>query len=272
MKRNKTLVNILHRLFALLFWITTIIVIYVFAFEIFTKDGRFGNFMSENHHSNGYSIPVRQKVQLRNIFHNNFKTINNKIEENSDGIKWKSGSLEYFNKMPDTINTGTYNIVSFYYPDEDEVFTTNESVFYGEGYLIVKSSNWFVKSLQIFKLYLMLIAMIFVFYFLKQIFASLRRDFSFNNFLYVKVKWLGIIIILKTVIELIINYVLGQYFDHVISKTLVDGKIFSQGINLTLNPRLDFEFTLFLVGLSLLVLANLLKAGNSIQQENNLTI
>lgn len=83
---------------------------------------------------------------------------------------------------------------------------------------------------------------------------------------------LGIIFITKEILELITSYIIGSYYEHIAVKTFIDGKAFSSGVQLSMNPRLEFEFTLFLVGLSLLVLASLLKSGNQIQQENDLTI
>jgi hypothetical protein len=90
--------------------------------------------------------------------------------------------------------------------------------------------------------------------------------------LHKNVKWLGAIMIIKTLLNLIISYVYSSYYGVISTETLVDNNTFSGGIRFSLNPRLEFEFSLFLIGLSLLVLANLLKAGNSIQQENELTI
>jgi len=39
-----------------------------------------------------------------------------------------------------------------------------------------------------------------------------------------------------------------------------------------MNPRLDFDFILLFVGLSIIVLSSLLRNGDKLQQENDLTI
>lgn len=174
--------------------------------------------------------------------------------------------------MPEKAQKGTVNIMSFNYDDGNEVFTTESSSFKSDSYIIANSKNLFVKLLLVLKAYFGIIALAFIFYFLKRIFFSLKGDLSFNLFLYKNVKRLGIVIVIKVALELTVSYVYSTYYGLIRTETLVDNKTFSGGIRFSINPRLDFEFSLFLVGLTLIVLASLLKAGNSIQQENKLTI
>ncbi|RLJ65482.1 Protein of unknown function (DUF2975) [Lacinutrix venerupis] len=272
MKRNKILVSILHRLFTFFFWFTLLFTIYIFGFEVFTKDGHFENFVSENHHANGYSIPIKFNIDVKNPVFNNFKTINLKKGVNIYGQKWSSRNSVYFDELPNDINDEVKNVISFNFYGDTEYYTTTNSSFNTNGYIIGKSDNLLIKILQMFKAYSGLIMLVLVFYFLKKIFYLIKQKYSFTSFLYHNVKWLGLILIIGEVLDLIVTYVLGSYYGSISVETFIDGKSFYDGINLTMNPRLEFDFTLFLVGLSLLVLTSLLKSANILQQENELTI
>jgi len=269
---KKILITVLHSLFSFLFWLMTLLVIYIFVFEVFTSDGKIGSFKSENHHSNGYSIPVKFNINIRNAVFNNYKTVNKKEAVNIKGQRFSHGQLEYINESPDDISIGNKNIISFHFDGETEYFTTEDSNYYSQGYIITKSDNLLIKGLQMSRLYIVFISLAIMFCFLKRIFSLLKKDIAFSYLLYKNVKLLGLIIVLKEVLELTISYVLGKYYGIIDLEKLVDGKTFFGGVELSMNPRLEFNFTLFLVGLSIIVLATLLKSGNKLQQENDLTI
>ena len=109
-------------------------------------------------------------------------------------------------------------------------------------------------------------------FFLERIFFRLKKSLSFTNNLYKEVRCLGAVFIISESLSLLFSYFLGTYYGRVGVKTVIDGKRLSDGLELSMNPRLEFDFAFFVVGLSLLVLGSLLKSGNQIQQENDLTI
>lgn len=272
MKRSKLLVSILHGLWKFLFWFLILLIAYIFTFEVFTENGKIGNFVSENHSSNGYHIPVTYNINIRNAIFNNFKTVNKKQHVNMNGRKYQSANLEYIDEMPEDISNGVKNIVSFHFEDEIEYYKTKDSNSHVKGYIIAKSDNLLINSLQILRVYLPIFALAMIFFLLKRAFYLLKKEITFSEKLYKNVKWLGIIIISNTLIALVLTYILGSYFGNISVETMIDNKTFGGGINLSMNPRLEFDFTLFFVGISLLVLTTLLKSGNELQQENDLTI
>lgn len=271
MRRNKILVNILHRLFAGLFVIVTIFFLINIGFELFTDDGKIGN-ISGAHHSNGYSIPVKIKNRVYNPIFNNEISLNIKEHTNENGMKWRSSNPKYVDKLPDDINKGTKNILSFDYYDEIERFTTKESIFYSDGFIVAKSDNPIIILIQILKAYSGVLGLIIMLFFMERIFYSLNKSLTFTHNLNKKVKYLGILFIVSESLSLLFSYVLGSYYGNISTQTLIDGKRLSGGLDLSMNPRLEFDYAFFLIGLSLLVLASLLKSGNQLQQENDLTI
>lgn len=270
--RNKILIAILYRFFAIAFWFTFIFFISGVAFEIFTEEGKIGNVSRVGHHSQGYAIPIKTNIQLRNTVFNNQKTINIKKGVSESGREWSSGELVYFDEMPEKINKETVNVLSFYYHDKDEVFTTKEASFLGDTYLIVNSDKILPKLLLLLNAYVGIISLMFIFYFLKRIFKSLNEDLKFNSFLFKNVKYLGVVLIVKTVFTIVISFVFASYYSYIKTETLVANENFNAGFQFSINPRIEFDFSLFLIGISLLVLASLLKAGTNLQQENELTI
>ncbi|MGB2684077.1 MAG: DUF2975 domain-containing protein, partial [Olleya sp.] len=188
------------------------------------------------------------------------------------GMKWRSSNPEYVDKLPDDINKGTKTILSFYYDDEIEHFTTKESIFYSDGFIVAKSDNPIIILVQILKAYSGIISLIIMLFFIERIFYSLNKSLTFTHNLNKKVKYLGVVFIFSESLSLLFSYVLGSYYGRISTQTLIDGKRLSGGLDLSMNPRLEFDFAFFIIGLSLLVLASLLKSGNQLQQENDLTV
>ncbi|SFI54694.1 DUF2975 domain-containing protein [Olleya namhaensis] len=271
MKKNKTLINILHRLFAGLLVIMSLFLLINIGFDIFTDNGKVGNF-SGTHHSNGYPIPVTINTRVNKPIFNNEISLNVKKHVSKGGRKGWSSNPKYVDILPDDINDGTKNILSFHFDSDKEYFHTKASSFRSDGYIIAKSENKLISFLQIFKAYIGLFSLIIILFFLERIFFRLKKSLSFTNNLYKEVRWLGAVFIISESLSLLFSYVLSTYYGRIGVKTLIEGKRLSDGLELSINPRLEFDFAFFVVGLSLLVLASLLKSGNQLQQENDLTI
>jgi len=272
MKRNKILVYILHRLFASLLVIISLLILVNIGFELFTDNGKVGSFSAGSHHSKGYSIPVKIKTRVYDPVFNNFKLINKKKSNNNSGLEWSYAQGVYFNDMPADINEGTKNILTFHFDDQTEFFTTNEDIFRSDGYIIAKSKNKLISFLLVVKGYLGILGLVMMLFFLERIFFRLNKKLSFSNKLYFEVKWLGLVFTLTEILRLLFSYILGTYYRYISSETLINGETLTDGIKLSMNPRLEFDLAFFMIGLSLIVLANLLKSGSQLQQENDLTV
>mgnify|MGYP000684030633 CR=1 FL=1 len=272
MKRNKILVYILHRLFTGLLVIVSLLFLVNIGFELFTDNGKVGSFSAGSHHSKGYYIPVKMQTRVYDPIFTNEISLNIKEHTNENGMKWRSSNPEYVDKLPDDINVGTKNILSFHFDNDMEYFKTNDDSFIYDGFIVAKSDNPIIILVQILKAYSGIFSLIIMLFFMERIFYSLNKSLTFTHNLNKKVKYLGIVFIFSESLSLLFSYVLGSYYGRISTQTLIDGKRLSGGLDLSMNPRLEFDFAFFLIGLSLLVLASLLKSGSQLQQENELTI
>lgn len=269
MKKGILLVSILHRFSKISFYFLIIFFAIAIGFEIFTQDGKLGKFSSGVHHSIGYQVPVSLKVQPESPMFNNllFKLKNKGT--NTMGQQYSSGVSHHVKPLlkEDSLNFKT--IVSIHNRGMEDKYQLTSDIFRGDGYINVKPQKLTDTMLLLFRTYLNFILLIIVFFFLKNIFQMLKSDLKFSQRLYKSIQTLGLILILQVLMVTICNLILGNQLSYVDIKPL-DYKV--QYVTLSMNPRIDFDFTLFLVGFSLIVLSSLLKAGNRIQQENELTI
>lgn len=172
--------------------------------------------------------------------------------ENSETIEQKGNRLQIDNNAVDS-----------------HFLKTNTSGFYVSSFVNIKSSNLFFTICQLIRNYSGIIIMIFIFFHLKTIFKFLKKDFSFNSNLVNRVKWVGLLFITWESLYLITSYIFGNYYSHIGLENFFK---YSNVMRLNINPRLEFDFTKLLIGLSLLILSKLLKKGKEMQEENNLTI
>ena len=95
---------------------------------------------------------------------------------------------------------------------------------------------------------------------------------SFSIDLAKRVKWLGLLFVFNEIVQVIIVFFLSRNYESISINSYLNNESLKKGIDLAINPRLEFDVTIFIVGLSLLVLCMLLTKGNTIEQENELTI
>ncbi|MEM5563581.1 DUF2975 domain-containing protein [Psychroserpens sp. AS72] len=272
MRKKNILVIGLHVFFALAFWIITVFIVIQIGFEAFTIDGKAGSISAGNHHSKGYNIPVRLRAEAPNtVFNNNWSNIKS-THTDDKGQKSSYGTLERFIELSVSDKIGVKNVISIQFPNNEEVFTTNQHVTYAQGYLVAKSKNSSFLILQLVKNYVGFMCLALIFYLLMKIFKSLKKDLNFTPTLFKMIRLIGWVVIFSTSFELVMSYVIGKKYYFVKTETLVDNTIFNGVTKFSMNPRLEFDFMFFIIGFSLLVLASLLKKGSLIQQENDLTI
>ena len=263
------LANILYIICSIIFYLLIVAFGFTVAAEAFTDDGKIGAFSSKTHSSFGYQIPVELNVKPKNPMFNNMLYNNYKEYVDDNGRKTYNWVLEYENSITqeDSLNYKTVIGINNYGLENN--FELTSSIFKGDGYVHVKPKTVFNKAVLVFKTYVNSILLIVIFFFLKNIFKMLIMNIKFSQKLYRFIQILGIIMILKVFVSSISNSILGKDIPYVGIFPLNNSLKY---VDITMNPGLDFDFTLLLVGLSLVILSVLLREGSIMQQENDLTI
>jgi len=120
--------------------------------------------------------------------------------------------------------------------------------------------------------YSTLLITIMILFFLKKIFESLNQDFKFHKKLANKTKTLGILLIFSTLFKFLISIIFFYCYDIITITSSINNQTILNPTNVLIYPRLNFSFGHFLIGLSIIILSALLKKGNNLQQENELTV
>jgi hypothetical protein len=102
---------------------------------------------------------------------------------------------------------------------------------------------------------------LFILYQLRKIFANLVKEEPFVEENVLRVRKIGMIVLLGAVIQSIVEYLIGCF---------VMRHIMIQGIQLV--PEFELDVPSFLAGLAVLVLAEVLRQGTEIKEDQNLTI
>ncbi|AUC16339.1 hypothetical protein BTO06_14795 [Tenacibaculum sp. SZ-18] len=135
--------------------------------------------------------------------------------------------------------------------------------------ILVTSEYTFLSILLYINQHYRILITIFILYFLKGIFSILKVNLTFDNNIIRFTKLIGLLIILIEVLGLVLSFIIGRYYDLISINSETN---YNNAFNLSLNPTLEFNFSMFIVGLSLLVVSILLNKGNELQTENELTI
>ncbi|WP_348743626.1 hypothetical protein [Tenacibaculum sp. 190524A05c] len=135
--------------------------------------------------------------------------------------------------------------------------------------IIVKPKTTFLTIMLFLDNYHSILITILILYFLKQIFYHLKKDLSFNMEVSKNVKRIGFLLILMEVLGAIFNLIIGIHISHVGIETDI---LFRNAFDINFNPTIEFDLSMFITGLSLLVVSILLNKGNDLQTESNLTI
>ncbi len=96
---------------------------------------------------------------------------------------------------------------------------------------------------------------------------------TFLSELYKKVKVIGIIIIMSQSFQLLLGFLYSRWFGLVrLEKVSNIENMGAYEMSIQFNPSTYFNLTIFLFGLSLIILSSLFKQGYKLQQEQSLTI
>lgn len=291
-KYPKKLIPFLYRLFQLFFGVLVITLFVNILFQ-FTESGNYNisetqRIGIDSHHSKGYNVPVHLNISFdqkklyelktENGSYSFTKDINpsvNRISENSDFHKNmlnQSGITQHqldsiFEFSDDVKVTGKKLLIGEPYQEIREL-TANTSSFHTKGFLNIKSKNLSFKILQVLNSYYPSVFVLFILYQTIVIFKLLKEKIQFTANLSKRIKWIGTCLILWEVMSLILSYSFSFYYSYAGFEMPFN----NEDIQLSLHPRLDFDFTIFIIGICLLVLKMIFERANTIQQENDLTI
>ena len=270
------LITSLFGFFRVAFWFTLLFLLFKLGSEVFIKDGEIGA-ISGTHHSNGYALPVKLQLTL------NDSIVNYKTEKSNGSFNFRKEPsqndvvLSRYNSLvnqPNLVSKSVNkNIIEIYSRDDKSYFSLTNSIIYADTTVYVKSKSLWLEILLFAKGFIALTLTVLVFYFLTNIFRILRSKLEFGSQLSNKVNALGIILTAGVVLKLVLSIIFHFYLDVItVFSISIDDEIISNPTNVLIYPRLDFNLAMFLIGLSLIILSQLLKEGNRIQRENELTI
>jgi hypothetical protein len=269
--------------FKLMFWFTVINLIFSLGRELFTKDGKIGS-LSGAHHSSGYSIPVKLNVTIydsivnykdgslvsEQIYYKNY-TLDSDTQLLLDSLRAKPNVIKNISETEILIGLTDYSKNFFSENDYDELELTNSKI-KTEASVQVKASSAWLNVLLFINRYISLVLIILMLYFLKDIFMTLKERIEFRYMLSKKVKILGLILIFGVVLKLILSLFFYFNYDIITIQSSINDVIISNPTAILIEPRLNFKLGLFIIGISLIILSALLKEGNRIQSDNELTI
>lgn len=274
MKTN-SLINALANFFKISFWLMLVLLTINLGFELFTDKGELGKFSTSQHSSKGYNIPVNLSLTVFDsvVSHKNQKYENvSYYRKGQLNNKYSSQKLDSLKRLNTTIKNISCNEVAIVSSNRKEYFQLLNSKIESETSVKVKSTSTFLTALLFINAYSSFFLTILMFYFLKEIFKTLKESLDFHVDLSKKVKLLGLLLVLGVLFKLLLSYILFLNFDVIKFTSSINNTIILNPIDVLIRPRLNFKLGIFLLGISLIILGNLLKKGNAIQQENDLTI
>lgn len=276
MRNNNKLVRVIYTILNLSFWLFTLIITMIIVFDLFVEKGDYENIRTSPHHSEGYKISSQIQFHIPDTVIK-FKSINGNKSGNISYSENRSFKKSYEEISNDSLLQKTYLINEVKLNNEFEDIThgfykINSEHLSAEINIPINPKDNVFKIILILNAYLPILLLLYITFQLKIIFLNLKNNFKFNNELYKRIKLIGYsLIIFQTLLILIsifIRYKITSIdFIHYIQNT--ENSIFKF---MTLNVDINFDFIPFLIGSCLLILSNLLKYGNNIQEENELTI
>ena len=274
MNFDKALINLVYGVFTVLYHTITVAVLLVLAVNIFTRDGKVGRSSSVTpHYSEGFRIAVELGLSIPDSIVSYEGYGSRRYREESD----VSDNDRFFSNVPEgSEKTLIENKIVFGDKRERKKlehlkYNSSERI-RSEGLLLVKSTKQWLNILMQTSFFMSLFIFIYILYLMKNIFYYLKTSFSFNINMIKKVRWLGLLFIAAEFIKLVSNYILKKNCGSIGLVSYQDGNIMERPFNLSIEPILDFDFKMFMIGLAILVLSSLLRIGNRIEGENNLTI
>lgn len=294
MKRNKLITKLLHILFSICLVGSIVLFLFQLSIDFFSDKGKFYNdsgytTMTSNHYS-GYSIPVsiylnftKKKTYNHNITNESGDSIGSisfvRFEDHNPKIEEKSEKplLEYTNLTKQELDSIFINSdkikesggkIEFYTNDKSLNLKSNTSSFIGDTMLDLKSDDSFFNLILLLRTYLAYIFLIIIFFNLTKLFKKLSKNFEFDFTVPKQIKNIGIYLIIWQITKLIISIICFKYFEGAMLK-IID---FENNPFLHISPRPEFNFSIFIFGICLIILSEIFLKGALLKQENDLTI
>lgn len=273
MQKKYKLASRLCIITSIAFWFLTLFSMNILFFDIFTSNGKIGNFYSASHHSKGY--PIKAKIQ--------FKIPDSTIIYN--GID-KSGSIvsSDHNKMTKEFKTikADKNLIKTYqinkisaYNGLKKMDSLNRVSIEGSSAeidIIFNPKDTLFKLILIFKTYVTLLTALFVLFQLKNLFKTLNQNFKFSLKLNNYIKKIGYALLTYQIIKILISVLILQFITRIEFNHFIPSIKNSNFNFMSLYLEIDFNLMTIFVGLSLIILSKLLKYGYEIQEESELMI
>ena len=275
MNRSINLVRILKVLFRAVFLFSTVLGGFSLLMDIFSADKNIGDFRFGTHHSAGYPMPVKVKIEFPDSI------VSYNYQGGGGSITYRKGEevYDYMKELSDSL---------FAIPNVKKEISTNEARFYPTekasslqlayshltttSYISFKSKNLFITLLMVIHTYLSLILFAACFFQLWRIFTSLEQRFSFHIDIVKRINWLGTLLVFGELAKVTTRLIIQSDWNMIRIFTSTNGKPGYSGIDLSFYPSLDVNWLLILIGLSFFVISALLKIGYNLEQESQFTI
>jgi hypothetical protein len=282
MKYSFNIISKLYSFSLLWFYGTIIIIIYAllnlcFPSADFSITGKNYKIGSDNSFKKGFAIPATITIQMPA----DIGDINNQILRDStikkDSIIYKWIADESFNSNNDKSESfdAEDNEISIFnkrVKKHAEILDVNiASSYVFDTTIHVKPNTVFRKLVLIIgSLISMFLYLTISFQFMK-IIKQLNNGISFENKIYRRLNIIGVSIILIQILYFLLGYIFQFWYSRV---SLLESttKCLKDKFQIQFNPSLDLSFSMILIGLTIIVLSYIFKYGNTLEEENALTV
>lgn len=279
MKYSKPLLSFLYYFSMIAFVFALAITIYVVSFETFSKSSQVGNFQSSNHHSVGYNFPITIQTSIPDSvitnLSNDSQNSHRYYEDQQNLHPIFTDNKEPKNKITNEITVwpkleeNSYQITKELKNSFPITYTANNIS--SDGYARLNSNIFWIKFLLALRSYIAIVVLAILLIMI-QIFKKLRIDLNFSKSLAIKTRVIGFIILGYQFINTSLILILSNYFTVIRVDSLLNNVFFDRGLYVNITPRLDFNVSIFILGLSIIIIGFLFDQGEVLKQENELTI
>lgn len=276
---NKYLTHVLYSFSNAAFWILSLFFILAVCTDVFTKNGKIGSLSIGTKHMGGYNIPVKLRISYPDstITYSNKTTGYGGTTSAYFNSEYAARYIDSIRNNPDLEITSVKktNISTSYLlanENKKEGKLQFRSQIEAKGTVVTNSNDWLTQFLLIIYTYSSLLILVFIFYQLKKIFALLYSAIKFSLELALRIKYLGYFILLSLFVKYTSLIILEWNTFNIRLFTTENGRLIDTAAHMDLSLTYDFNLTLLILGLSLVILSTLLKLGNQYEQESKLTI
>lgn len=280
MRKNQLLVFALHIIFVVSFWAMVTFFLFVVGNSLYPKEITFGDSWVPKE-PEGFALPIDFQLSVPDSivsYHASDSLgltsgITMLYSKDYYPIDETAKKIDSLRNLPDVEKQLIHNEITFYSGSQkDTIIQHTDSNIRLTGTVIIKSSNAWVNGVIKISKYLDFVLVILILYQLKGIFFLLKRSLSFQIKIIQRVKWLGLIMIISELLNAGRSYYMSRLTDYIDISSYDNSSTIISGLRTQIYPMITFEWSIFTIGCSLLVLSTLLQQGNILEAENELTI